>query len=187
MCGIIAILGLNDRKTDIAQISKMNSLHRLRGPDHAEEIILNNGTLALAHSRLSVIDLSDQAHQPMSTEDEMHWIVYNGEVYNYLELKKQLIGCGVAFSSQSDTEVVLKALRHWGIRAVSMLEGIFGFVYVDLSKKFMLAARDRLGVKPLCFFQSKDVMAFSSTVKPLQILDEFNYEIDDIARFEIGR
>ena len=185
MCGILANISFNGCLLDDHRLAQMNKCHHARGPDAAHHILLQQGRIGLAHSRLSIIDLSNQADQPMSTPDGLHWIVFNGEIYNFQDLKKRMEGLGEAFRTRSDTEVLLKALRLWGKDALELIEGIFAFVYVDLKSGYLLSARDRIGVKPLCYFSSPDRICFSSTILPLKQLPEFRDDIDPKARFEM--
>lgn len=185
MCGIVAYLAFNGPPVDRSLLREMNETQALRGPDYRAEVIVNNGLIGLGHTRLSIIDLSELGHQPMATSDQLHWIVFNGEIYNFLSLRKELIDSGDRFASRSDTEVVLKALRRWGTDALEKIEGIFAFVYVDLKKGYSLAARDRVGVKPLAYYLSGSMICFASTISPLKMVPDFTGEIDPIARFEM--
>ncbi|HZP55927.1 MAG TPA: asparagine synthase (glutamine-hydrolyzing) [Dehalococcoidia bacterium] len=121
---------------------------------------------ALGHRRLSIIDLSAAGHQPMCTADRRYWIVFNGEIYNYRELRAELERAGAAFSSQTDTEVLLAAYREWGEDCLARLNGMFAFVIVDRVRRAAFAARDRFGVKPLYYWISPEgLLAFASEIK----------------------
>jgi asparagine synthase (glutamine-hydrolysing) len=186
VCGLIGYLGFNNSNPIKKEtLKKMNNYHIPRGPDYGEEILLKNGKLGLAHRRLSIIDLESRSHQPFYTPDKKHWIVYNGEVYNFLELKEELKSKGVKFQTTSDTEVIIWAFIIYGEKAIEKIEGIFAFVYVNLIDNIAIAVRDRVGVKPLCYIKKNNYICFSSTVIPLTFLPDFKNEIDEIAKFEI--
>ncbi len=122
-------------------------------------------TAAFAHRRLSIIELSELGHQPMCTLDKKIWITYNGEIYNYLELKEALMKMGYTFLSSSDTEVLLKAYCCWGTACVDKLNGMWAFCIYDREKELFFASRDRLGVKPLYYSINKNFLAFASEQK----------------------
>ncbi len=127
--------------------------------------------MALAHRRLSILDTSPAGHQPMCTDDQRYWIVYNGEVYNYLELRKELTELGVTFYSQSDTEVILNAYRHWGRNCLHHFNGMFAFVLYDNIEEKIFIARDRFGIKPLYYWISPyGFLALASEIKQFTIL-----------------
>ena len=128
-------------------------------------------SLALAHRRLSILDLSPAGHQPMCTPDRDCWIAYNGEIYNYLELREELKSLGQVFTSQSDTEVILAAYRAWGRDCLARFNGMFAFLMFDRAKRRLFAARDRFGVKPLYYWTSPEgLIAFASEIKQFTVL-----------------
>lgn len=136
-----------------------------RGP------IEDGAHLALTHRRLSILDLSASGHQPMCSADRTCWIVHNGEIYNYIELREELKATGHAFASQSDTEVILAAYRAWGRDCLSRFNGMFAFVLFDRRRNRLFAARDRFGVKPLYYWVSPDgIFAFASEIKQFTVL-----------------
>ena len=127
---------------------------------------VSDAVAALGHRRLSIIDLSPGGHQPMCTADRHYWIVYNGEIYNYVELRTELELLGHSFGSHSDTEVILSAYRQWGEQCLDRFNGMFAFVLVDRMQRRMFAARDRFGVKPLYYWVSPiGLVAFASEIK----------------------
>jgi asparagine synthase (glutamine-hydrolysing) len=129
-------------------------------PDHAP------GTfLAFAHRRLSIIDLSDSGHQPMCCQEARYWIVFNGEIYNYIELRHELKQLGHRFISESDTEVIIASYKEWGTACVQRFNGMWAFCIYDTEKQTCFASRDRLGVKPFYYVNNKDVFAFASEQK----------------------
>src|SRR5262249_52499377 len=127
---------------------------------------VSDAVAALGHRRLSIIDLTPAGHQPMCTADRNFWIVYNGEIYNYVELRRELERLGHSFGSHSDTEVILSAYRQWGEQCLERFTGMFAFVLVDRMQRRVFAARDRFGVKPLYYWVSPaGLVAFASEIK----------------------
>ncbi len=143
MCGICGILGSEVRA---GELDAMTAVQHHRGPDDRGVMLLEDGAVGLGHNRLSIIDLSQAGHQPMSNAGGGLTIVFNGEVYNYLELKREL--SGYPFRGDSDTEVVLAAYERWGKDCLERFVGMFAFAIWDAKKKHLFCARDRLGVKP---------------------------------------
>jgi asparagine synthase (glutamine-hydrolysing) len=136
-----------------------------------KEPVLDGVRLALLHRRLSILDLSPTGRQPMCTSNRECWIVYNGEIYNYLELREELRSLGHVFASQSDTEVILEAYRAWGRECLSRFNGMFAFVLFDRARRRLFAARDRFGVKPLYYWISPEgLIAFASEIKQFAVL-----------------
>jgi asparagine synthase (glutamine-hydrolysing) len=126
-----------------------------------------NADIALGHRRLSIIDLSENGHGPMSSADEKIWITYNGEIYNYVELREELKAEGFLFRTSTDTEVIINAYLCWGTQCLNRLNGMWAFALWDYTKGLMFLARDRFGVKPLYYTHSNGLFAFSSEIKPL--------------------
>ena len=127
--------------------------------------------VALGHRRLAILDVSPAGHQPMCTPDRRYWIVYNGEVYNYLELKAELETAGHTFHSGTDTEVLLHAYAEWGSDCLNRFNGMFAFVLYDRETRTVFAARDRFGVKPLYYwFSPEGFLAFASEIKQFTVL-----------------
>src|SRR5262249_5574746 len=125
------------------------------------------GPVALGHRRLSIIDLSDAAAQPMAYADDRYWVTYNGEIYNYLELRDELAALGHVLHTRSDTEVLLAAHAEWGEGALDRLNGMFALVIWDKAAQTIFAARDRFGIKPLYMFAAASGIAFASEIKQL--------------------
>jgi asparagine synthase (glutamine-hydrolysing) len=166
MCGICGIVHSDrSRPIDPRLVERMNQALRHRGPDG--EGVLVDGNAGLAHRRLSIIDLSDAGRQPMTTEDEQLWIVFNGEVYNYLELRQDLLARGHRFRSHTDTEVVLHLYEEEGPAALDRLNGMFAFAIWDVRDHTLFVARDRLGIKPLYFAWRDGTLRFASEIKAL--------------------
>jgi asparagine synthase (glutamine-hydrolysing) len=135
------------------------------------ESVTGEWQVALGHRRLSIVDLSPAGHQPMSSADGALWIVYNGEIYNHIELRAALEAEGVRFATRSDTEVILAAYRRWGEKCLERFNGMFAFVLVDWRRRHAFAARDRFGVKPLYYWRSSSgTLAFASEIKQFTVL-----------------
>lgn len=143
-----------------------------RGPDDKSEWLSKNGQVGLAHRRLSILDLSYSGRQPMHLIDRGLSIVYNGEIYNFAELRNELIGLGHIFSSNSDTEVLLHAYAEWHYGCLSKLNGMFAFAIYEKQKQELFLARDRAGEKPLYYFLNNEAIYFASELKALLINQE---------------
>jgi len=166
MCGICGVLHFDSaRPVDRRALERMTSALRHRGPDG--EGFYVDGPVGLGHRRLSIIDLSAAGRQPMTTEDGRFWIAFNGEIYNYRELRAELIGRGHRFRSQTDTEVVLHLFEEQGPRALEALNGMFAFVIWDGRDRTLFAARDRFGIKPFYFAIEHDTFVFGSEIKSI--------------------
>lgn len=176
MCGIAGVLSL--KPLPDAQLSLQQAVRSLvhRGPEKEAFWSNKTGNTLLGHRRLCIIDLSEAATQPMHYA-ERYTIVYNGEIYNYLEIKKELESKGHRFRSQSDTEVILAAYAEWGTDLLKQLDGAFAFAIWDEKEQTLFAARDRFGEKPFFFFYGKERLAFASEIKalwPLGVKKELN-------------
>ena len=162
MCGIAGIVGINTL-IDNNTINKLSSVLNHRGPDFQN--FIKDKNLFLFHARLSIIDLNKRSNQPMFCNKKKLLIVFNGEIYNYVELKKELFGYN--FKTTSDTEVILAAYERWGRKCLDKFYGAFAFCIYDLSKKTTFFARDRFGQKPFFFLNDKKTFKFSSEIKGL--------------------
>ncbi len=162
MCGIAGIVSLKGESVDPNQVTKMLQKIKHRGPD--DEGLFLADMLCFGHVRLSIIDLSVAAHQPMVSWDKRYSIAFNGEIYNYLELKKQL-QVHYPFSTASDTEVLLAAYIVWGEKCLHRLNGDFSFVIYDAAEQILFGARDRFGIKPFYYYQNEASFIFSSEIK----------------------
>ncbi|MGE0503345.1 MAG: asparagine synthase (glutamine-hydrolyzing) [Rhizobiaceae bacterium] len=173
MCGIWCSIGVEPDPKHIDRVSH-------RGPDGRGWKVAATpaGPLALGHRRLSIIDLSDAGLQPMSYADGRYWIVLNGEIYNYLELRAELEAAGRRFVSNSDTEVLLAAYAEWGEDALERLLGMFAFILWDVERHRVVAARDRFGIKPLYCWTSAGGIAFASEIKQFIGLPGFSARIN---------
>jgi asparagine synthase (glutamine-hydrolysing) len=168
MCGIFASVGFEPDPRHIDIVSH-------RGPDGRGWKVFESamGPAALGFRRLAIIDLDERAMQPMTCEAARYWLVFNGEIYNYIELRQELIERGVRFRTTSDSEVLLQAYVTWGQAALQRLRGMFAFVIYDRDAQLMFAARDRFGIKPLYYFLAPRGIAFSSEIKQLVDLPGF--------------
>ena len=165
MCGICGELRLDDRAPDPGTINGMLRALKRRGPDH--EGSYYDKAVGLGHRRLSVIDLSPRANQPMFDGETQLAIVFNGAIYNYPQLREELIALGHTFRSTGDTEVILKAYAQWGPASVEKLTGMFAFAIWDVRAHELFLARDRLGIKPLYYAQGKGFFRFASNSQAL--------------------
>lgn len=179
MCGISGLVS-HAGTTDIErQVHTMVDQLRHRGPDQTNIWSSKERGVVFGHNRLSIIDLSDRAAQPMINDNNGDVICYNGEIYNYQELRKNLQGMGHSFRSDSDTEVLLRVLQEWGLAGLNKLRGIYAFAYWQAAESRVVLVRDPMGVKPLyyCDLPSGDGFAFASEIKALMRLDNFNRKI----------
>ena len=152
------------------------------GPDDAGLYTeINKKGVALGHRRLSIIDLSSWGHQPMTEETKRFWLVYNGEIYNFKEIQKELLQKGYSFNSSSDTEVLLKSYQAWGIEAVHKFRGMFAFAIWDTDQKKLILCRDRVGVKPLYWYLVDNLFMFASELKAFHKHPFFKKEINSEA------
>ena len=197
MCGIAGIFSPESNRVDQGLLLKMTNSIRHRGPDDDGFLLADSkngliedrrsddtiphvrsahilepfagGTanLALGYRRLSIIDLSPSGHQPQSNEDRSLWIIFNGEIYNYIELREELLAKGYVFRTKTDTEVIIHAYKEWGMECLSHFNGMWAFALWDGRTKKLFCARDRFGVKPLYYFKNNDLFTFASEIKAL--------------------
>ncbi len=187
MCGIVGIIGLNGQPVDPAVLQAMNDRQAHRGPDGEgfvlawrdsggfQHALLRRAAqwdshaavrVGLGHRRLAILDLSDRGLQPMASEDQTTWLVFNGEIYNFLELRRELASKHT-FTSRTDTEVLLQAYLHWGEDCLTHLEGMFAFAIWDARQRRLFCARDRLGIKPFYYAIVREHFLFASEIKAL--------------------
>lgn len=176
MCGIIGIYNLNGEPVSPVDLRKMTDAIAHRGPD--SEGFYTDSFIGLGHRRLAIIDLSPAGHQPMLTQDGQCGIVYNGEVYNFQELRAELESLGHQFRSRTDTEVVLNAYAEWGTECVRRFNGMFAFAIWDRTRQRLFLARDRYGIKPLYYTFQKNSFVFASEQKAILALPTVKREID---------
>lgn len=197
MCGIFGVVKGAGRKIEVAEVRRAVARIRHRGPDDEGYLVASTvgGQLlalggddtdshlrldpisslgdhhpfdiALGHRRLSILDLSPAGHQPMCGDQGRYWIVFNGEIYNYIELREELGRAGHSFRTQSDTEVILAAYRQWGEGMLSRFLGMFALAILDLGERELFLARDPFGIRPLYYTTAGNQFGFSSEIKPL--------------------
>ncbi|MEO8360113.1 MAG: asparagine synthase (glutamine-hydrolyzing) [Vicinamibacteria bacterium] len=165
MCGIAGVLNLDGATAHSGLLRQMADQLRHRGPD--DEGLWADGPVGFSHRRLMIIDLTAASHQPMSSEDAEVVLIYNGEIYNYLELRLELEALGYRFRSQGDAETILHAYQAWGEQCLDRFNGIFAFAIWNKASKTLFLARDRFGVKPLYYYQDADVLVFASEIKAI--------------------
>lgn len=182
MCGISGFINFskNLSKQDLEKFGlKMSqSLHK-RGPDSFGVWSDENNGISLSHRRLSIIDLSVKSNQPMISSNRRYVLVYNGEVYNYLEIRKKLEDLDVRFKTTSDTEVILESVSKLGLeKTIKEINGMFAFAIWDKNEKKLFLVRDRIGIKPLYWYYNGNYFAFASEIRAFKALPWINFEID---------
>jgi asparagine synthase (glutamine-hydrolysing) len=202
MCGIVGIVSLDGRPVELAALQRMNDLQAHRGPDgegfllgwpasaeFRHKFIQNTARwdsdaapqVALGHRRLAILDLSDRGLQPMSAGDARTWIVFNGEIYNHIELRSELKALGYDFRTRTDTEVLIQAYQHWGEECLNRLEGMYAFAIWDGTRGRLFCARDRLGIKPFYYATPNGYFIFASEIKSLLSFPTLDRAADDEA------
>lgn len=177
MCGIGGYQG----RFDVGLLNRMSAVLAHRGPDDAGTYIDPQASVGLAHRRLSILDLSERGHQPMADAGGSTHITYNGEIYNFLDLKRDLEKRAVGFRTSTDTEVLLALYSRYGVDMLQRLNGIFAFALWDSRERTMFLARDHLGVKPLYYAETPSGFLFASELKALITCPEVSREIDPVA------
>lgn len=167
MCGICGIIEYGKNIDNLCDIEKMITAIRHRGPDGTGFFMKNN--IALGHARLSIIDI-ETGKQPMSNEDDSLWVTFNGEIYNYKEIKDELKQKGHIFKSNSDTEIIVHSYEEWGKDCLKRFRGMFAFCVADYKNNEIFLARDQFGIKPLYYRKEKDYLAFSSELNAFKEL-----------------
>jgi asparagine synthase (glutamine-hydrolysing) len=182
MCGITGLINLNCAPVSPVVLKKMTDAIAHRGPDGEGHWI--EGNVGLGHRRLSIIDLSPAGHQPMISGDHRYILSYNGEIYNFRELRTELEAAGYWFRSKTDSEVVLHALARWGTDALLKFNGMFALALWDRKEKTLLLARDRYGIKPVYFGRQGNVFAFGSEQKAITANPAFERKLNKPALLE---
>jgi len=180
MCGLVCIFNYqNNKNVDIDQLKLIKDRMRFRGPD-GEGVWLNeNKEVGLGHVRLSIIDIDTSSNQPLISECKRYVIVFNGEIYNYKELRDELINSGYIFNTKSDTEVILNLYKKFGYDFHKKIRGMFSFIIWDDKDKELIAARDHFGIKPLYYYDLNGQIIFSSSVKSLAADNSLNLDISE--------
>jgi asparagine synthase (glutamine-hydrolysing) len=169
MCGIAGkycLTGIHD--ADLELVRAMNLTQHHRGPD--DEGIYSDTKCVLGHKRLSIIDLSHDGHQPFCSDDKRYWLTFNGEIYNYIELREELKKAGWKINTQTDIEILLKSYLHWGKDCLDRFNGMFAFSIYDSQQQTLFCARDRFGVKPFYYHYNGTSFVFSSEIKALRLI-----------------
>lgn len=183
MCGIVGVLSFGKNRFNVTEPYLVGMRDRMvhRGPDGAGAWISPDRQVGLGHRRLAIIDLSDAALQPMCNEDRTLWIVFNGEIYNHAEIRRELeqLGGHTWKTDHSDTEVILHAFEQWGIDCIKRFRGMFAFALWDSRNREMWLARDRIGIKPLCYSIHHDRIVFASEMKALLQDREQDRQLDE--------
>jgi asparagine synthase (glutamine-hydrolysing) len=177
MCGIAGIVNVEVAPRS-ADIDAMIADIAYRGPDGVGQVCLETDGVALGHRRLSILDLSEAGSQPMASRSGRFWVVYNGEIYNYLEIRRELEALGHAFRSGTDTEVLLCAYEQWGAACLERFMGMYAFAIWDREKRQLFAARDRLGIKPLYYRETPHGILFASEIKSILAVQPESGEVD---------
>jgi len=165
MCGIVGIINFGNKEVKKQDITKMMQVIKHRGPD--DEGVYVDGGIGLGHVRLSILDLTEAGHQPMTDATGRYTIIQNGESYNYIELREELKALGYSFKTETDTEVVLNGYIEWGEAVLDRLNGMFAMAIYDKEKRTVFLARDRFGVKPFYYFVNKERIVFASEISAL--------------------
>lgn len=182
MCGIAGLIHLDNNPVSPVVLQRMTDAIAHRGPDGEGHWV--EGNVGLGHRRLAIIDLSPAGHQPIASVSQRFVMVYNGEVYNYRELRIELEALGYQFRSRTDSEVVLNALIAWGVKGLDRFNGMFGLVLWDRQEQTLLLARDRYGIKPLYYSMQGNTLAFGSEQKAILAMPEFRRSLDKEALLE---
>ena len=183
MCGIVGIHSIgSNTEIDPSSLQQMMGVIRHRGPDEAG--IYVDDRVGLGQMRLSIIDLASGS-QPIHNEDQTLWIVYNGEVFNYVELREALQQKGHRFYTTSDTEVIVHAYEEYGVECLNLLNGQFAFAIWDACRQSLFMARDRLGIRPLHYTLCQNRLIFASEIKSILTQDHVPHRLDPIALDQI--
>jgi asparagine synthase (glutamine-hydrolysing) len=180
MCGIAGVYNFDKKTPDLGLLKKMGNAIAHRGPDH-DGYYTNESGIGFCHRRLSIIDLSAKGNQPMADDDETIWLVFNGEIYNYKELREDLIKKGYVFKSKTDTEVIIKCYEEYGIDCVKRFNGMFVISLWDTKNKRFFAARDRIGIKPFYYYSNGNMFVFASEIKSILVHPEIVKQPNDNA------
>ena len=177
MCGIAGIIDI-EHNVQSSHLDSMIAPIKYRGPDGYGTEVLSDNLVGLAHQRLSILDTRNVGRQPMVSPCQRYWIVFNGEIYNYLELRAELEAAGLTFRTKTDTEVLIQAYIKWGARCLDRFIGMFAFAIWDCERKELFAARDRLGIKPFYYHCDSTKFIFGSEIKSILAVVEEKMQVD---------
>lgn len=182
MCGLTGFCDFNKKLTE-EHLKNASDCIKHRGPDGAGTVVFDtpDATIGLGHRRLAILDLSAQGNQPMYSDDKSIAVILNGEIYNFMEIRKELESSGYSFHSISDTEVIIKAYQHFGINAVHKFIGMFALALYDSNKEIIYLLRDRAGVKPLHYYYKDNCLLFASELKSIYSYPVFEKNINEAA------
>lgn len=181
MCGIFAWFNFDQNPVDERLLHQMTDSMRHRGPDDAGYWINPTDHVGLGHRRLSIIDLSPAGHEPMCNEDQTVWLTFNGEIYNFLELRPILEAKGHKFFSQTDAEVIIHAYEEWGLECLQRLNGMWAFALWDENRQRLLVSRDHFGIKPLVYYYDKRRFICGSELKALLVDPSIPRHLEPVA------
>ncbi|MCX8009813.1 MAG: asparagine synthase (glutamine-hydrolyzing), partial [Ignavibacteria bacterium] len=179
MCGICGIISYDGKAVDTAVLKRMTDILIHRGPDDEGMYVNESKTVGLGFRRLSIIDLTPAGHQPMPNKDGSIWIVFNGEIYNHLEVRKELEKRGYKYKSRSDTETLIYAYEEYGYDFLHKIHGMFSLAIWDERKKILFAARDRIGKKPFYYTFQDGKFVFASEIKAILLHPQVRKELDE--------
>ncbi len=185
MCGLAGYVRMGDDLSPeraLPILKTMTDAIPFRGPDDEGQTVI--GPCAMGHRRLAIIDLDSRSAQPMATTDEKLWIVFNGEIYNYMDIREELLELGHKFRTESDTEVILASWRQWGEACLQKFRGMFAFCLWDAEQDLLFMARDRFGKKPLFYYRDDDTLIFASEIKSMIRYPDFPRRINNRAVFD---
>ncbi|MFQ6032204.1 MAG: asparagine synthetase B family protein, partial [Candidatus Zixiibacteriota bacterium] len=176
MCGIAGYVQLNQKKVSFDSLQRMTQALEHRGPD--DQGYFYTSQMGLGHRRLSIIDLSVSGRQPIYNEDKTVAAIFNGEIYNFQEIREDLIKKHHQFATRTDTEVIVHAYEEWGIDCLRKFNGMFAIVIYSVLEQKLFLVRDRLGIKPLYYYEDEGNFAFASEIKALLKYPYFKKELD---------
>ena len=176
MCGIAGLIHLSGEPVSALILKRMTDAIAHRGPDGEGQWI--EGNVGIGHRRLAIIDLTAAGQQPMMSNDQRYILTYNGEIYNYRELRIELEALGYQFRSNTDSEVVLYAMMHWGVEALRRFNGMFALALWDRKERILTLGRDRYGIKPLYICHQKNSFSFGSEQKAILANPEIERALD---------
>ncbi len=182
MCGIIGKINFNNQEVEVDTLTKMMRTIRHRGPDDSGYFI--DGRVGLGFVRLSILDLSLSGHQPMMSDDEKLVLIYNGEIYNYIELREELKAKGYTFRSNTDTEVLLKSYEEWKEECLDRFNGMWAFIIYNKETKEIFGARDRFGIKPFYYCKDESSFLFASEIKAIKSVVQTPLTVNEQAVFD---